>query len=439
MASQIVLLKCRDRYRYLSDRRKERIERLKSYLRSIKLKPMLQHDYSESCVTDLVRSATHTADRHRRGNSDVMLRVISKKREYAIEYIARRQLVNTKNRVLARIKKRFFGYKKNFQPRTSVAWVRDLPLKPNLNNHTFFGWNVQKDNRSHLHDTYAKAFGILVQGFELLQEHTYVFKIARCLNKLAYCINAFDWGEYNSLNFIFRIYKRQNYDFDSMVREITSADILLPSPDPAVLCDNFVSLFGRINYFDYNDVTGEMGDCYDNALFVLRAELYPFLVAEYVLVRFILTRLPSTIADNMKLTLRENFENDSVVGNVCQCYPGVFTLLFLIYFDNADRSDDGRILNMLLDCHSSAMSMEYDRVTLRLKGLARFICETVYSIEQGHVVIPKSVSYIMSQPSFFKYNYLVQMPSANIATTNLSSLPFLVRGADETIGQGIQI
>ncbi len=385
-------------------------------------------DFGERCVDDLIRSATsiNAAD-FRRQRDNPLLRVIEKKREYAIEYIARRQLVNTKNAVLARIKKRFFKYKKNFIPGRSAPWVRDLPLKPNMNNPTFFGWNVQQENRAHLYDMYASAFGSLIPGYEMSQEHTYTFKVARCLNKLAYCVNAIDWGEYNSLNFVFKIYKRQNYDFDSMVDEITSADVL-PSPDPAVLCDNFVPLFGRINYFDYNDVTGEMSDSYDNALFVLRTELYPFLVAEYVLVRFLLTRLPATISDDMKQTLRENFENDTVVGNVCQIYPGVLTLLYMIYFDNADHTDDKRILSLLMDTNSSASSVEYDRVTPRLKSIARFICDIVFKLERGNIAVSIDCrDHLMTQASFFKYNYLVQNPSSTAASANLGTLPFLVR------------
>jgi hypothetical protein len=430
MSSQTIELMCRSRYRYLADRRKQQVRRLKSYLRSAKLKPKLRcsNTYDERCVDDLELCVSRVGSEHRRirDASDLMLQVVDKKREYAIEYIARRQLVNAKNGVLTRIRKRFFNHRRNFQPAPTVTWVRDLPTRPNLNNHAFFGWNVQKENRTHLHDMYVRAFGVLVQGYDATREQTYSFRVARSLNRLAYCINAIDRGEYNSLNFIFRIYKRQQYDFEAMVSEITSADPL-PSPDPAVLCDNFIPFFGRINYFDYNDVTGELADSYDNAMFVFRTELYPFLVAEYVLLRFLLTHTPTAISRSIASKLKEDFENDTVVSNVCQMYPGVFTLLYMLYFERNDRADVRGILSLLGDiCSSASNNMECDRVTTRLKLLSNFICDTVYDVEQGNVASLFS-DHLMSRLSFFKYNYLVQVPDANEALADINSLPFLVR------------
>lgn len=402
----------------------------------MKLKPRLlpvqaTSDLTSRCVNDFVKSmTTYRTSRHDSSDvTDSLVKVINKKREYAIEYIARRQLVNDKNSVLCFVKKRLFAYKRSFRLNQTVPWVKDLPLKPNLNDMVYFSWDTIRMNKELLHTMYSKAFKCLVQDHEILSDQTFSFKVARELDKLAYCVNAIDYGEYNALNFLFRIYKTQKYDFNSMINEVATGEAL-PSPDPAVLHDQVFSVFTRINYFDYNDSTGGMKESYDNALFVYRSELYPFLVSEYVLLRFVFRHTSSSVRSVITDKLRQSFTHNTCVNNVCQLYPGVLNILFMLYY-NSRTGDPKGILNTLADIPSATNSNDVSKVTEHLKYISTFICETVYNIERGQILVSDFYTdNFLSNLSFLKYNYFVQVPTQqrHKQQTSAGDLPFILRG-----------
>jgi hypothetical protein len=391
------------------------------------LKSASDEDFSSRCVDDFLNtfSTNHKPDKEYFVN-DLYASIAQKKRDYIIEMAARNQTVNMKNSLIKLIKKRFMIYKQNFKLRQNVPWVKDLPLRPNLNNQNFFSWNNLKHNKELLHSLYVNSFKCLIQDYEVLAEETFTFKIARILNKLVYSINAIDWGEYNALNFIFRIYKTQSYDFDNMIQEITSDDPL-PSSDPAVLHDNVFSVFTRINYFDYNDYTGEMRESYDNALFVYRSEIFIFLVTEYILLRFLLKNTSDSVKESIKAYLNAEFTHETYTHNVCQMFPGAFTILFMLYFNSHNQKDPKGILNVLADIPLAAQCADYSKVTKELKYIAQFICETVYELEQRKTFITQFYSEnFLSNLSYLKYNYFVQ--TANVRTIeNLNNMRFVSR------------
>lgn len=375
-------------------------------------------DFTTQCVDDILE-LTETQFRTR--TSDIRLEILNKQREYLIDLIARRRLVNNHNAILKLVKSRFFVHKRNFQQRPTVPWVKDMPLKPNLNNQFFFNWDTLRENKTLLFDIHANAFKSLLQDFEVLSPDTYTFKMARVLNKLCYSINTIDWGEFNALNFLLNIYKKQKYSFENMIDEITN-DQVLPSPDPAVLHDNVLSVFTRINYFDYNDNSGEMQQSCENSLFVYRAELYPFLVAEYVILRFLLKHISKEVSDEIKCSLKDNFESGTYSCNVCQTYPGIFTLLYMLYYENQDNGDPQKILPVLVDIQSMSSSKDTSKVTNEMRYIAQFICKMVYNIENGKVGLKRTYTeYYLTNISFLRYNYFINRP---IAQTNFR---FLVR------------
>lgn len=426
---------CRERFQYLSNRRKQKLKRLKQYLRATKLKPRLlpvreTNDLTSRSVDDYVQlmSKQKAFRQDRSSLNDSLIKVIKKKREYAIEYIARRQLVNDKNAVLSFVKKRFLMYKQSFRLNQTVPWVKDLPIKPNMNNIVYFSWDTISLNKELLHSIYSKVFKCLLQDHEVLSEQTFSFKIARELDKLVYCVNAIDHGEYNALNFLFRIYKTQCYDFKSMIDEIVSGGAL-PSSDPAILHDQVFPVFARINYFDYNDSTGEMKESYDNSLFVYRSELYPFLVSEYGLLRFLLTQTSTSVRSVITEKLKQCFIHNTCVNNVCQLYPGVFVILFMLYY-NSHCGDPKGILNTLVDIPVATSSNDVSKVTEHLKYLSTFICETIYNIERGQILISDFyTNNFLSNMSFLKYSYFVKTPTfqRQKQQTTSSSLPFICR------------
>ena len=430
MAEDILHI-CKEQFYHLLSRRKQKVKRLKQYVRAVKLKPQLRsvdEDFSTRCVDDffhtLSKYDTKCVNDHSR--HDQYATIAQRKRDYTIEMVARNQVVNMKKSLITLIKKRFMIYKQNFKLRSNVPWVKDLPLRPNLNNQIFFSWNNLKKNKEFLHNIYANVFKCLIQDYEVLSEETYTFKLARVLNSLVYNINAIDWGEYNALNFIFRIYKTQHYTFDSMIQEITSCNPL-PSPDPGVLHDNVLSVFTRINYFDYNDNTCEMKMSYDNALFVYRSEIFIFLVAEYVMLRFLLKHTSVSVQESIKNKLNAEFVHETYTNNVCQLYPGSFTILFMLYFNSHGGKDPKGILNILADIKLAAQSADYQKVTKELKYIARFICETVYDLEQDKTFISQFYyDNFLSNLSYLKYNYFVE--STTVQTIdNLNSMQFLTR------------
>ena len=228
------------------------------------------------------------------------------------------------------------------------------------------------------------------------------------------------------MNLIFRIYRTQRYDFESMIDEITSGDPL-PSFDPGVLHDNVLSVFTRINYFDYNDTSGEMKESYDNALFVYRSEIFIFLVTEYILLRFLLRNTCTSVKESIKSFLRDEYIHETYTNNVCQLYPGAFTILFMLYFNAYGQKDPKGILNILADIPLAAQCADYPKVTKELKYIAQFICDTVYELEQGKTFISQFYSdNFLSNLSFLKYNYFVQ--TATVRTIeNLNSMRFVSR------------
>lgn len=414
----------------LKDRRQVTLNNVLRCLRAMKLRPLVNKtsddsDLTSRCVEDFSQAvSSKTLTEQSRTTADSLVKLIEKKREYAIEFIARRQLVNTKNSVLAYIKKRFFSYKKNFQYRHTVPWIRDLPLRPNLNDQIFFDWKTQQENKLLLSSLFFKSFTGVIRDFEILDDATFTFKMARALNHLFYTINAIDWGEYNSLNFLFKIFKVQSFDFDTMIQEITE-ESSLPSPDPAVLHDHVFPVFTRINYFDYNDIAGEMKEAYDNALFVLRPELFPFLVSEYVMFRFLLRNVSEAVKTNILEKIRRHFDHGTIVSNVCQMFPGAFTILFLSYFNNRDHSDPKGVLNILTDVRSTVS--DTSKVTRELKYVSNFICEVVYDLEQKNIRLSKDFQdQFLSNITFIKYNYFVAS-SRPQPLENISAYPFLVR------------
>ena len=431
MADDILRI-CKEQYHRLLIKRKQKLKRLKQYVRAVRLKPTIRSDDDEDLSTRCVDDFFHTLCRNDnkpvndQSIHDQYASVAQRKREYTIEMVARNQVVNMKNSLIKLIKKRFMIYKQNFKLRSNVSWVKDLPLRPNLNNQIFFSWNNLKMNKEYLHKIYANVFKCLIQDYEVMSEETFTFKVARVLNTLVYSINAIDWGEYNALNFIFRIYKTQKYNFNDMIEEVTS-DSPIPSPDPGVLHDNVFSVFNRINYFDYNDNTGEMKMSYDNALFVYRSEIFMFLVAEYVMLRFLLKHASDSVRENIKNKLNAEFVHETYTNNVCQLYPGAFTILFMLYFNSHEGKDPKGILNILSDIPLAAKSADYPKVTKELKYIARFICETVYELEQRKTYISEFYyDKLLSNLSYLKYNFIVQTSSIQ-TMDDLNTMRYLTR------------
>lgn len=426
IAERIVLY-CKLRHQMSISKRKDKLKRLKKYIRINKLQsriiPYKQNNLTSLCTDIFCESLSDKrgSTNHKLENNfeDCLLQVQARKRSLAVEHIARRQLINTKNSVLIILKKRFFVYKRNFKLDKSVPWVKDLPLKPNYKDSIYFDAKVLLLNKKHLFDVYYRTFKTLFRDFEILDAHAYCFKVARCLNELAYCINNIDNGEFNALNFLFKIYRKQHFDFQSMIQEIASDDAL-PSPDSAVLHDNVLAVFPRINYFDYNDLTGEIKSCIDNALFILRPELYPFLVTEYLLLRFLLKNVPVNVRQKVIDSLECKYVQNTVAHNVCQLYPGTFTLLFILYFEGNNSFDPNGVLERLVDTRISAQSGDYAKVTSHLKQINTVLCETIYKFEQGTLHISDVFrNKILLNWGFVSYNYLIDVPS-------ISQLPFLV-------------
>ena len=421
---------CGLRHWHFMNKRKQRMNVLKK--RTTQHTPTLEKEKLQTSITPMcadlfvdtlsareIVSNETSESKH----TDLILQVLNKKRELTIEYIAKRQLVNAKNKVLSLLKKRFFIYKRNFRLDKSIPWVKELPLRPNNRDTLYFHASVLRLNKSNLFEVYYDSFKTLFSGQEILDGHTFCFKVSRRLNELAYTLNAIDNGKFNSLNFLFNIYKRQDYDFSSMIQEIIS-DEPLPTPDAAVLHDNFLSVFSRINYFDYNDFTGELKPVVENSLFVFRSELYPFLVTEYILLRFLLRYTPDYIRNTILETLEAKYCQNSVTPNICQLYPGTFTLLYILYFSNNNCVDTYGVLELLKNARSSAESGDYSIVTTQLRKISNVICEILYKIEQEQIIIPDTMkNTFLSYCSFYKYSYLLDEK----VKSSLNSLPFLVR------------
>lgn len=423
-------LVCKIRLQTLKDRKKEKLKILKRYIRRKYLRLQTTNDSTSDLwarsVDDFCHTSNNKSERKQSG-SDLLTEVLERKRQYVIDCIAKRQLVNSKIKLLARIRKRFLNNKNIFLPKPVVSWVKDLPGKLNVNDNLFFGWNTQAENKIHLQDIFSRSFRNLVQEFDVLFENTYIFKVAKVLNKLAFTINAIDNGEFNSLNFLFKIYGTQKYDFEDAIVEVTSEDNI-PSPDLAVLHDHVFPVFQRVNYFDYNNQTGEMLDSLDNALFVYRTELFPFLVCEYVLLRFLLKQTNNDISKIVKSQLRSEYDviTDTVIPNVCQMFPGVFTVLFLVYFDAYDHIDTKGILRLLLDIQSSITIGDFNRVTNNLRVISYFLCEVVYNIENDIWRIPAQYKQnLLSNMSFLKYNYMIGKSKDTFVRVN--DMPFITR------------
>ena len=432
-----VAITCQARYQYLNIKRKHQVKRLTNNVRAIKLKAVFDahrlntgDNITTKCIDELLETVSSSSSQKehetKQNISETLLKVVSKKREYVIDYIAKRQLMNTKNSVLRYIKNRFMKYKRNLQPSETVPWVRDMPIKLNSNSNLF------KDNmplnEKHLRDLYTKTFSNLLFEFEILKDkNIYVFKVARSLNRLVYCVNAIDWAEFNSLMFLFRIYKQQQYDLDSMIDEITT-DEVLPTPDPAVLHDHVLPLFTRINYFDYNDYTGDIKESYDNALFIFRTELYPFLVCEYLLIRFVLKYTSPNVRNAIKEEISKCFYHKKALKNIVQMYPGVFTILYRLYFLSCGETDPKGILNILIDIKSATASGNYETVTSHLKQITLFICEIIYKIEQGHLYLTDEwCRFLLSDYSFLKYNCFLHFIYAPTSRVSLDVMPGILR------------
>jgi|JFJP01.1.fsa_nt_gi hypothetical protein len=416
----------RERFQFLAEKRKARTKRLKRHLRANYLKKRFgttTDDIGSQCADDFIRILRQESKPS--SPTDCVVSVLQKKREYMTQYLARRQLVNNISKVIKLATKRFFSYKKNVVLSKTSPWVNDMPLKANLNDQIFFGHNTLTKNKKLLQCLYANTFKSVIQDYEVLDGESYPFKVACALNKLVYCINAIDWGEFNSLNFVLSIYKKQKYTFEQITEELTKGDAL-PSPDPAILHDNVLSVFTRINYFDYNDNDGEMKPVIDNALFAMRGDLFPFLVSECILLRFLLTNASETIREDLKRRFRIAFENETVTKNVCQVYPGAFTIIFMLYYNSHNNTDPKGILNMLMDIQAAVGTMDYDRVSKHLKNLCRFICQTVYELEQKQTFISDFYfENFLSNLTFMKYNYFVVL--SGVHNNTVDSLPFLVR------------
>lgn len=422
--------RCKIRLNILLKRRTDKVNRLKRFLRATKLRPLLRvrgdEDLASRCVDDFFHAVSNPPATTSQ-STDMLLKVMEKKREYTIEFIAKRQLVNTRNSVLLFLKKRFFIYKKSFKLRESVSWVKDLPKRQNVKNLTLFNWNSLQLNKDFLHNLFANSFPGIIREYEILEEASFTFKMALALNQIFYSVNAIDVGEFNSLNFIFRIYKTQQYNFETMIKEIMSTPYL-SSSDPAVLHDHVLSVFSRINYFNYNDSNGEMKESYENALFVLRSELFPFLVSEYLLLRFLIQNTPDAIRSNILEKLKRCYIQNVSVNNICQMYPGVFTILFLLYFQDSNRVDTKGILNVLMDVRTSADINEYAKVTKELTYISNFICEVVFNLDHKKIKLSAQFrEHFMSSISFLKYNYFVFDSTSNTRITNLGSLQYVVR------------
>lgn len=427
-SSETITLICQLRHHISLCKRKENLRHLKRYIRIKKLLPLVSNGKqidSRSLCTDLFCETLSdktecAAEFHHRKTDDHALELLTRKRTLAIEYIARRQLVNAKNSVLKIVQKRFFIYKRNFRLSKHTPWVKELPLKPNFKNPLYFSASVLRLNKNYLFDIYYRNFKTLFRDYEILDAHTYCFRVARRLNELAYCVNAIDHGEFNALNFLFKIYRTQQFDFHRMIQEITN-DEPLPSPDPGVLHDNVLAVFTRINYFDYNDLTGELKPCIDNALFTIRSDLYPFLVTEYLLLRFMLKSAPVDIRRTVTETLSTKYNTNTVLQNVCQLFPGVFILLYILYFEHNDCIDTKGLLEMIVDARTSAQCGDYIRVTSHLKEIAKILCGIIFEFEQGNLRIPETLkTTVLVNWGFFLYSYLMDTPT-------ITTLPFLVR------------
>ena len=427
---------CNERYKYLNDKRKKQVKRLKRCVRAIKLKNVFTShretnadNLTSESIDELLETASTSSlsQSHTRQNiSDTLLQIVSKKREFVINYIAQRQLMNIKNSVLRYIKNRFLKFKRNLQLSDTVPWVRDMPMK--LGDDSPFKENV-KGNEKLLKSLYSKTFSNLLFELEMLKGNKiYVYKVARSLNRLVYCVNAIDWAEYNSLMFLLKIYKKQEYDLDNMLDEITSNEVL-PSPDSAVLHDHVLPVFTRINYFAYNDYTGNIAESYDNALFLFRPELYPFLVCEYLLIRFVLKYTSPNVRHAIKAEINRAFSFQKVIKNIVQMYPGVFTILYILYFLSSGEADPKGILNILIDVKSAAASGNNETVTSHLKQIASFICETIYKIEQEELFLTDEwCKPLLDDLSFLRYNYFLKHTyKAASSRLSLDTLPGLLR------------
>ena len=430
---------CHTRYKYLKDNRKQQVKRLKHCVRAIKLKTVFDShlqknadNITSDCIDDLLEKVSSSSSQKehqtKQNISETLLKVVSKKREYVINYIAKYQLMNTKNSVLRYIKNRFMKYKRNLQLSETVQWVRDMPVKLNYNsNNNMFTENLSL-NDEQLRTLYSNTFSNLLFESEILKDHkVYVYKIARSLNRLVYPINAIDWAEFNSLMFLLRIYKKQDYDFDSMLDEITSNEVL-PTPDTAVLHDNVLPLFRRINYFDYNDFTGDIKESFDNALFLFRTEIYPFLVCEYLLIRFVLKYTSPSVRHAVKEEINRAFSYNKVIKNIVQIFPGVFTILYILYFQSSGETDPKGILNILIDIKSAAASGNNETVTSHMKQITTFICEIIFKIEQEEMYLTDEwCKRLLNDLSFLRYNFFLKHTYKSNSRLSLDTLPGLSR------------
>ena len=417
---------CQNKLFNLKLKKKKTVKIMKRYLRQKCLH--LSNDASSlwsQSVDDFCSTASSSVANGYK--TDSMSEILHRKRQYVIDCIAKRQLVNCKIQLLGKVRKRFLSNKKSFQPKRNISWYSDLPSKISANDTLFFGWDTQAQNKAVLFELFSRAFRTIVQEYAVLTENTFTFKVSKALNMLVFPVNAIDFGEFNSLNFLFKIYGKQNYSFDDMVEEMMSPENL-PSTDLGVLHDQVFKVFQRINYFDYNEPTGDMSDSLENALFVYRNELYPFLVCEYVLVRFMIKQMSTKTLESVKTVLHSGYEasDGTVVPNICQMFPGVFTVLFLVYFDAYNQTDSKGILRVLMDIQTSVTTGDLQRAANNMKYISNFLCEVVYNIENDIWTIANHYKqHMLTSMSFMKYNYIVGKTKDTFIS--VKDMPFITR------------
>ena len=94
---------CHTRYKYLKDNRKQQVKRLKHCVRAIKLKTVFDShlqknadNITSDCIDDLLEKVSSSSSQKehqtKQNISETLLKVVSKKREYVINYIAKYQI-----------------------------------------------------------------------------------------------------------------------------------------------------------------------------------------------------------------------------------------------------------------------------------------------------------------------------------------------------------